>query len=106
MTVKSIEACDVDIHEQLYANIVLSGGSTMFPGFADRMQKGITALAPRTTKIEIAAPPERKYLAWIGGSILGSLPNFDNVLISKQEYHEAGPSIVHKKCFLDLNNFC
>merc|ERR1712241_602724 len=47
--------------------------TTMYPGIADRMQKEITALAPSTIKIKIIAPPERKYSAWIGGSILASL---------------------------------
>merc|ERR1712058_74065 len=69
----SIMKCDVDIRKDLYANTVLSGGTTMFPGIADRMQKEITALAPPTMKIKIIAPPERKYSVWIGGSILASL---------------------------------
>ena len=84
----SIMKCDVDIRKDLYANIVLSGGSTMFPGIADRMQKEITALAPPTMKIKIIAPPERKYAAWIGGSILGSLSTFPEMWISKQESQE------------------
>merc|ERR1712108_39131 len=42
----------------LYANTVMSGGTTMYPGIADRMQKEITALAPSTIKIKIIAPPE------------------------------------------------
>ena len=37
--------------------------------------------------------------AWIGGSILSSLSTFQQMWISKQEYDEAGPSIVHRKCF-------
>uniref|UniRef100_A0A8W8LCP7 Actin 2 n=1 Tax=Magallana gigas TaxID=29159 RepID=A0A8W8LCP7_MAGGI len=78
---------------------VLSGGTTMFPGIADRMQKEITALAPSTMKIKIIAPPERKYSVWIGGSILASLSTFQQMWISKQEYDESGPSIVHRKCF-------
>merc|ERR1711971_929598 len=65
--------CDVDIRKDLYANTVLSGGTTMYPGIADRMQKEITALAPSTIKIKIIAPPERKYSVWIGSSILASL---------------------------------
>jgi len=83
----------------VYANTVLSGGTTMYPGIADRMQKEITALAPSTMKIKIIAPPERKYSVWIGGSILASLSTFQQMWISKQEYDESGPSIVHRKCF-------
>uniref|UniRef100_A0A671MJ16 Actin, beta 1 n=1 Tax=Sinocyclocheilus anshuiensis TaxID=1608454 RepID=A0A671MJ16_9TELE len=92
-TFNSIMKCDVDIRKDLYANTVLSGGTTMYPGIADRMQKEITSLAPSTMKIK------RKYSVWIGGSILASLSTFQQMWISKQEYDESGPSIVHRKCF-------
>merc|ERR1711942_523711 len=95
----SIMKCDIDIRKDLYANTVLSGGSTMYPGIADRMQKEITSMAPSTMKIKIIAPPERKYSVWIGGSILASLSTFQQMWISKQEYDECGPSIVRRKCF-------
>jgi len=98
-TYNSIMKCDVDIRKDLYQNIVLSGGTTMYPGIAERMTKEITALAPPTMKIKIIAPPERKYSVWIGGSILASLSTFQQMWISKQEYDESGPSIVHRKCF-------
>uniref|UniRef100_A0AAY4CKB6 Actin n=1 Tax=Denticeps clupeoides TaxID=299321 RepID=A0AAY4CKB6_9TELE len=98
-TGEDIMKCDIDIRKDLYANNVLSGGTTMYPGIADRMQKEITALAPSTMKIKIIAPPERKYSVWIGGSILASLSTFQQMWITKQEYDEAGPSIVHRKCF-------
>ncbi|CAN1349191.1 ACT7 [Linum perenne] len=98
-TYNSIMKCDVDIRKDLYGNIVLSGGSTMFPGIADRMSKEITALAPSSMKIKVVAPPERKYSVWIGGSILASLSTFQQMWISKSEYDESGPSIVHRKCF-------
>ena len=71
----------------------------MYPGLADRMQKEITALAPSSMKVQIIAPPERQYSIWIGGSILTSLSTFHHLWISKQEYDESGPSIVHRKCF-------
>merc|ERR1712087_319162 len=95
----SIMKCDIDIRKDLYANTVLSGGSTMYPGIADRMQKEITSMAPSTMKIKILAPPERKYSVWIGGSILASLSTFQEQWISKAEYDESGPTIVHEKCF-------
>ncbi|KAM9954467.1 hypothetical protein ACTFIW_004009 [Dictyostelium discoideum] len=98
-TYNSIMKCDVDIRKDLYGNVVLSGGTTMFPGIADRMNKELTALAPSTMKIKIIAPPERKYSVWIGGSILASLSTFQQMWISKEEYDESGPSIVHRKCF-------
>ena len=91
--------CDVDIRKDLYANVVLSGGTTMFQGIGERMTKELTALAPSTMKIKVVAPPERKYSVWIGGSILSSLSTFQQMWISKGEYDESGPTIVHRKCF-------
>jgi len=98
-TYNSIMKCDIDIRKDLYANIVMSGGSTMYPGIADRMNKEMVAVAPPTMKVKVIAPPERKYSVWIGGSILASLSTFQNMWISKQEYDESGPAIVHRKCF-------
>ena len=98
-TFQTIMKCDVDIRKDLYANIVMSGGTTMFPGIGERMTKELTALAPSTMKIKVVAPPERKYSVWIGGSILASLSTFQQMWISKAEYDESGPSIVHRKCF-------
>ncbi|XP_064086544.1 actin-like [Macrobrachium nipponense] len=95
----SIMKCDIDIRKDLLANIVLSGGTTMYAGIADRMQKEITSLAPSTVKVKIIAPPERKYSVWIGGSILGSLSTFQAMWVTKEEYQESGPGIVHRKCF-------
>jgi len=98
-TYNSIMKCDVDIRKDLYGNTVLSGGTTMFTGIDARMTKEIVALAPPTMKIKVVAPPERKYSVWIGGSILASLSTFQQMWITKNEYNEAGPSIVHRKCF-------
>ena len=69
-TYNSIMKCDIDIRKDLYANNVLSGGTTMYPGIADRMQKEITALAPSTMKIKVGGgegkpwPPTPQILSW------------------------------------------
>ena len=97
-TFDSIMKCREDMRKDMYANIVLSGGTTMFPGIADRMKKEISTMAESGTKINIVAPPERKCSVWVGGSILASLSTFQQMWISKQEYNESGPSIVHRKC--------
>ena len=97
-TVNAIMKCDADLHYPMFSNIVLSGGTTLLPGFAERMTKEITALAPSTMKFKIVAPFDRKYLPWIGGSILASLSTFQQMWISKAEYNEFGPSIVDRKC--------
>ncbi|XP_047306689.1 actin-66-like [Impatiens glandulifera] len=97
MTYNSIMKCDVGIRRELYGHIVLNGGSTMFPGIADRMSKEITALAPSRMKINVFAHPWRKYSVWIGGSIFASLSTFRKMLIKKAEYDEFGSSIAHRE---------
>jgi len=91
--------CDVDVRKELYNNIVMSGGTTMFNGIAERVNKEIVALAPSTMKIKVVAPAERKYSVWIGGSILSSLSTFQTMWITKSDFEESGPTIVHRKCF-------
>lgn len=71
----------------------------MFPGITDRLQQELTNMAPSSMRVKVVAPPERKYSVWIGGSILASLSTFQQMWVSKQEYDESGPSIVHRKCF-------
>ena len=71
----------------------------MFPGIADRLTQEISRLAAPSMRVRVVAPPERKYAVWIGGSILSSLPTFSQMWISKQDYDENGPGIVHQRCF-------
>jgi len=99
LTYQSIMKCDVDIRKELYANVILSGGTTFFPGFAERMENELTVSAPANMRIKIVAPPERKFSVWIGGSILASLSTFQSMWVCKEEYDESGPLIVHRKCF-------
>jgi actin len=61
MTYDSIVKCDVDIRKDLYSNIVLAGGSTMFEGIEHRMEKEMKAVAPATMKIRVIAAADRKY---------------------------------------------
>jgi actin len=95
----SIMKCGIDVRKNLYTNIVLSGGTMMFPGLAERIEKDVTALAPPTMEVKVVAPEERKYTVWVGGSILSSLYTFTQMVITKDEYQEAGPGIVQHKCF-------
>lgn len=92
----SIMKCDVAIRKDLFANIVLAGGTSMFPGFSERMQKEMTVLAPPNTQVNVIAAPERKYLSWIGASKFAASLS-PGKWISKQDYDESGPSIVHHK---------
>jgi actin-related protein len=93
----SILKCEWDVRKDLYKNIVISGGTTFLPGFAERLNKEILTLAPPTLKVKIIAPPERQNSVWIGGSILASLSSFQTKWITKDEFKEHGSAIIHKK---------
>lgn len=97
--VSSIEKSDMDLRKILYQNIVLSGGSTLFKGFGDRLLNEVKKIASKDLKIRISAPQERLYSTWIGGSILASLESFKRMWISRNEYDEEGLRIVNKKIF-------
>ena len=89
-----IMSTDCTNKKVFFENIVLAGGSTMFPGFAGRMQKELSAFAPPECNIRIYLDPagvgSRMYSTWIGGSVLGSSSTFQPV--SKQHYYESGSS--------------
>ncbi|KAJ8316939.1 hypothetical protein KUTeg_004843 [Tegillarca granosa] len=95
----SIQKSDMDLRRTLFSNIVLSGGSTLFKGFGDRLLSELKKLAPKDIKIRISAPQERLYSTWIGGSILASLDTFKKMWVSKREYNEEGVKAIHRKTF-------
>jgi actin-related protein len=96
---RCIMKSDVEIRKELYSNIILCGGNTLFPGLSERVVKEMTGLAGSTNKVKVVSPPERLYSVWMGGSILASLATFQQMWITKAEYEESGPTIVHRKCF-------
>ncbi|KAH3787343.1 alpha-centractin [Dreissena polymorpha] len=95
----AIQKSDTDLRRTLFSSIVLSGGSTLFKGFGDRLLNEVKKLAPKDIKIRISAPQERLYSTWIGGSILASLSTFKTMWVSKREYNEEGVKAIHRKTF-------
>lgn len=95
----TINRCDIDVRRELYDNIVLSGGTTMFNGLRQRLVTELQRLCPPTITPKVIAPEERKYSVWIGGSILSSLTTFQNQWVTKRDYDENGPGIINAKCF-------
>lgn len=69
----------------------------MFSGIADRMRTELLRLTPSGIAVQVVAPSERNFSAWVGGSILSSLSTFQKCLISQEEYNETGPLVVHTK---------
>lgn len=120
----AITKSDMDLRKILYQNIVLSGGSTLLKGFGDRLLLELKKNLPKDLKIrvrffsyetynyvqafifnfnvcliQIAAPQERLYSTWMGGSILASLDTFKKMWVSKREFDEEGPRVIHRKTF-------
>lgn len=95
----SIQLCDKLIWADLYGNIILSGGSTIFPGFHRRIRNEVRRIAPRGINVNVIALANRKYLAWQGGSITSALPQFSSQYVTKEEYEESGSGMVAQKCF-------
>lgn len=98
-TYKSIMKCDVDIRKTLYKNIVLSGNNTIYPGFADRLKKEISSLAPPTMDVTIISGADNEKAVWKGGKLLAPQLDSNQLWINRSEFDAEGAAIVHKKCF-------
>ena len=99
LTYNSVMECDLDVRKALWENVVLSGGSTMFNNYPERLLQELKTLAPPSINVKVIAQPDRKYSVFIGAASLASLSSFQNSWITKQEYEENGNAIVHRKCF-------
>jgi len=95
---KVVMDCDYDQRNELWNNIVMVGGTSLAKNIVPRLQKELGNLAPKSSQVNITAPSERHYYSWLGGSILASLNTFNQMWITKEEYDESGPCIVHRKC--------
>ena len=84
---------DIELKQKICENIVVAGGNTMLPGFAERINKELKNLAPSNMKIEIGEALDRKYAAWIGSSIFASL--YHNQWTTKEEYEEKGANCMN-----------
>jgi actin-related protein len=93
---RCVESCDVEFRPEMYANIFLSGGNTLIPGFPERLRKELVPLVPGADNmIHITAPMNRQCSAWVGAAMTARHSSFDSVCVSKAEYEEVGPSVVH-----------
>ncbi|OHT16916.1 Actin-3 [Tritrichomonas foetus] len=100
--VDSISNCKLDQVdgqiENLYLNIFLFGGSTLFKGLTERIEKSIRRLAPNGTIVKASATPERRYSVWSGGSVFASMSSYEQTAISNKEYQEQGFDAVARNC--------
>ena len=104
---ETIQACPMDYRRDLYKNIVLSGGSTLFDGFDKKLQtlvkRRVDARMGAYAKISGKPAADldvgvhqnmvQRYAVWFGGSVLGADASFPAICHSKADYEEHGPSI-------------
>ena len=91
-----------DITPHLYGNTVLAGGTTLMRGFQNRLTHEVEASLSHTAWAEgfrVCASSDRQYSAWIGGSILASLPTFQDFWVSRADWEENGSITVLRNCF-------
>lgn len=97
---KAINKCNADIIRDLFLNTVLCGGSTLFMKIQNRFNKELQSLAPTGKHVNVIAPPERKYSAWLGGSILASLNYFKSAMfVTRKDFNDMGSEVVYNKFF-------
>lgn len=97
----SVGMCDADVRLSLYGSVVVTGGNSLLQGFPERLNRDLQLRAPSNTRLKMISANgsiERRFGAWIGGSILASIGTFQQMWISSQEYEESGKSQVERKC--------
>ncbi|XP_075759297.1 actin-like protein 9 [Pelodiscus sinensis] len=99
MAQRSLNKVPKEAQTDMYQNVLLCGGSSLFEGLERRFSSELLHKMPAHTKLRVCATPLRKYAAWTGGSILASLTNFQSCWIRKEQYKEHGPYIVYRKCY-------
>jgi actin-related protein len=96
----SIRKCEPDIERDLYSNILICGGNTMFKGLGEDIYSRMsTMVSIQTEKYMKFVPCDRMHSSWIGGSISSSLSSFQSMWITPDEYEEKGAQIIHMRCF-------
>ncbi|PSN36370.1 Actin-like protein 6B [Blattella germanica] len=97
----SVGMCDVDVRPALYGSVVVTGGNSFLQGFPERLNRDLSMRIPSSMRLKLISAngcAERRFGAWIGGSILASIGTFQQMWISSQEYEEGGKGQVERKC--------
>ena len=95
----AIMACDIDVRKDIASNVVLTGGSSLFPGLKERLEKEVNKMLREdglNLTINIRLPEKRELAVWLGASKLAALPEFQKSWIDRSEYEREGPRIVHR----------
>ncbi|CAH8543488.1 unnamed protein product [Dicrocoelium dendriticum] len=81
-----------------WANILVIGGSTCFPGFLDRLKVDLRCLPPDDLAVNIFMPNNPRTYAWEGGSLLAQTKDdFTSYLVTRAEYDEGGSAYCERR---------
>ena len=95
---KSFSSSPLDVRREFYSSIVLAGGNTLFPGFQNRIKFELENEEKSFRPFKVIADPMRQFSAWMGGSVIASLPTFEDVVVSFEDWEDYGPkSLYHKR---------
>ncbi|KAN0006697.1 hypothetical protein ACTFIU_003413 [Dictyostelium citrinum] len=97
--VQSINCTNSNLHIPLYSNIILLGGSTLFPGLKERLELELRKLVPEQYNINIFQPQDPILSPLYGGIRLAQQPDYLKNSVSKQDYEEYGYNYCNKKFF-------
>jgi actin-related protein len=96
---QSVLACEVDLRRELFGHVCVSGGTSLLPGFAQRLTHEVTNLAPSGVRVSVFAPMDRLHGVWSGGSLLASLDTFQDMWVTRSDYAEFGAAGVCGRFF-------
>uniref|UniRef100_A0A5B7BSF2 Actin-related protein 6 n=1 Tax=Davidia involucrata TaxID=16924 RepID=A0A5B7BSF2_DAVIN len=97
--VRAVNSCHPHLHPVLYESIILTGGSTLFPRFAERLERELRPLVPDDYQVKITTQEDPILGVWRGGSLLASSPDFEAMCITKAEYEELGSARCRRRFF-------
>ncbi|PIN09989.1 Actin-related protein - Arp6p [Handroanthus impetiginosus] len=98
--VRAINSCHPHLHPVLYESIILTGGSTLFPRFAQRLERELRPLVPDEYQVKITTQEDSPILGvWRGGSLLASSPDFEAMCVTKADYEELGSARCRRRFF-------
>ena len=95
--VQSVASCHRDLRDALYSNIVVTGGSSRFPSFMERLSRDLRALAPCDSEIEMTMADEPIVANWRGASIFAASEAYPMHVVTKKEYKEGGHSLCRRR---------
>ncbi|ETO11834.1 hypothetical protein RFI_25542 [Reticulomyxa filosa] len=96
---ESIMKCELAMRRELFNNIVLTGGNTMFSGFQQRLSHELSKLVFKSVKVKVVSMSYRNYCVWIGAAVLADMPTFREQWMEKSNYSEKGAQFIHFKSF-------